>query len=162
MAAPVPLHADRGDGRTYTAADRCRSGKTSTHGGLTDGHLKLRPNLHHLDGRDPRGERLFFSVQLDGHRLTAVIDTGSQVTVLATASARALGVSEEQLLRDRSVTTQGVVGEPLSARVHRFARLDIGALIVRNPEVVVTDLKLNEADIVLGVDFLSSRRLWLS
>ena len=109
-----------------------------------------------------RGERLFFSVQLDGHRLTAVIDTGSQVTVLATASARALGVSEEQLLRDRSVTTQGVAGEPLSARVHRFARLDIGALIVRNPEVVVTDLKLNEADIVLGVDFLSSRRLWLS
>src|SRR5437763_15800292 len=53
MAAPVPLHADRGDGRTYTAADRCRSGKTSTHGGLTDGHLKLHPDLHHLDGRDP-------------------------------------------------------------------------------------------------------------
>ena len=60
------------------------------------------------------------------------------------------------------MTTQGVAGEPLSARVHRFARLDIGALIVRNPEVVVTDLKLSEADIVLGVDFLSSRRLWLS
>src|SRR5437764_8639653 len=52
MAAPVPLHADRGDGRTYTAADRCRSGKTSIHGGLTDGHLKLHPDLHHLDGRD--------------------------------------------------------------------------------------------------------------
>src|SRR5436853_2795649 len=52
MSAPVPLHADRGDGRTYTAADRCRSGKTSTHGGLTDGHLKLHPDLHHLDGRD--------------------------------------------------------------------------------------------------------------
>jgi predicted aspartyl protease len=109
-----------------------------------------------------RGERLFFPVQLDGHRLTAVIDTGSQVTVLATASARALGVTEEQLSRGRSVTTQGVAGDPLSARVHRFARLDIGSLIIRNPEVVVTDLKLNEADIVLGVDFLSSRRLWLS
>ena len=81
-----------------------------------------------------RGERLFFPVQLDGHRLTAVIDTGSQVTVLATASARALGVTEEQLSRGRSVTTQGVAGEPLSARVHRFARLDIGSLIIRNPE----------------------------
>src|SRR5437762_6814678 len=52
MAAPVPLHADRGDGRTYTAADRCRSGETSTHGGLTDGHLKLHSDLHRLDGRD--------------------------------------------------------------------------------------------------------------
>ena len=24
-----------------------------THGGLTNGHLKLHPDLHHLDGRDP-------------------------------------------------------------------------------------------------------------
>jgi predicted aspartyl protease len=109
-----------------------------------------------------RGERLFFPVQLDGRRLTAVIDTGSQFTVLATASARALGLTEGQLSRDRSVSTQGVAGEPLSSRVHRFARLEVGALIIRNPEVVVTDLTLNEADIVLGVDFVSSRRLWLS
>jgi hypothetical protein len=28
-------------------------GKTSTHGGLTFGHLKLHLDLHHLDGRDP-------------------------------------------------------------------------------------------------------------
>jgi len=52
MAAPVPLHADRGNGRTYTAADRRRSGQTSTNGGLTNGHLKLHPDLHLIDGRD--------------------------------------------------------------------------------------------------------------
>src|SRR5437764_6599047 len=52
MATAAPLHADRGNGRTYTAADRRRSGETSTHGGLSDGHLKLHPDLHHLDGRD--------------------------------------------------------------------------------------------------------------
>jgi predicted aspartyl protease len=109
-----------------------------------------------------RGERLFFPVQRDGHRLTAVIDTGSQATVLATASARALGLTEGLLSRDPSMTTQGVAGEPLSARVHRFARLEVGALAIRNPGVVVADVKLNDADIVLGVDFLSSRRLWLS
>src|SRR3954466_2632490 len=52
MAAPMPLHADRRDGRTHTADDRCRSGKTSTHGGLIDGHLKPHPNLHSLDGHN--------------------------------------------------------------------------------------------------------------
>ena len=52
MAAAASLHADRGNGRTYTAADRCRRGETSTAGGLTDGCLKLHPNLHLLDGRD--------------------------------------------------------------------------------------------------------------
>src|SRR4051812_1446733 len=54
MAAPAPIHAGRGNGRTYTAADRCRSGKTSTPGGLTDGHLKCHSNLHQLDGRNLR------------------------------------------------------------------------------------------------------------
>jgi hypothetical protein len=35
-------------------------------------------------------------------------------------------------------------------------------VVVRNPEIIVTDLKLADADLVLGVDFLISRRLWLS
>ena len=35
-----------------TVADRRRSGKTSTPGGLTDGHLKYHSNLHQLDGRN--------------------------------------------------------------------------------------------------------------
>src|SRR5689334_13467567 len=51
MVDPAPLYADRGYGRTYTAADRPRSGKTSTPGRLINGHLKPSPNLHHLDGR---------------------------------------------------------------------------------------------------------------
>ena len=53
VAAPASLHADRGNGRYYTAADRRRSGQTSTHGGLTDGHLFTNPFFHHLDGCDP-------------------------------------------------------------------------------------------------------------
>src|SRR4051794_19220579 len=51
MAGPAPLYADRGDGRADTAANRCRSGKTSTPGGLTNDHLKRRPNLHPVDAR---------------------------------------------------------------------------------------------------------------
>ena len=109
-----------------------------------------------------RGERLFFPVQLDGHRLTAIIDTGSQSTVLARSSAHALGLSDAMLSQDRAMTMQGVAGGPMSAHLHQFGRLEVGTLIVRNPSIVVADLQLSEADIVLGVDFLSSRRLWLS
>src|SRR3954453_6056232 len=57
MAAPAPIHAGRGDGRTYTAADRCRSGKTSTPGRLTNGHLKRCPNLLPVDGPSPEFRR---------------------------------------------------------------------------------------------------------
>src|SRR5437763_1116939 len=40
---------------SISCTDRRRSGETATHGGLTDGHLKLHLDLHHLDGRDRRG-----------------------------------------------------------------------------------------------------------
>jgi len=112
-------------------------------------------------GLSPAG-RFFFPVHLDGHQLTATIDTGSQLTVLATASARALGVTEAMLSRDHSTTMQGVAGDPLPSRIHRFAKLELGSIVLRNPEIVVADMKLREADLVLGVDLLSSRRLWLS
>jgi long-chain acyl-CoA synthetase len=69
---------------------------------------------------------------------------------------------EAALARDRSTKTKGAAGEELSSRAHRFERLDIGPVVVRDPEIVVTDLRVRDADIILGMDFLSSRRLWLS
>ena len=53
MAGATPLYADRGYGRIDTAVDRRRSGKTSTPGRLTVGHLFANPFFHHLDGRSP-------------------------------------------------------------------------------------------------------------
>jgi hypothetical protein len=40
--------------------------------------------------------------------------------------------------------------------------LEIGPMVIQDPEVIVTDLKLGDADLILGIDFLSSRRIWLS
>jgi clan AA aspartic protease (TIGR02281 family) len=107
-------------------------------------------------------DHLFFPVQLDGHRITAIIDTGAQRTTLSTTMARAMGVTEAVLARDRSTKSKGSAGEELSSRVHRFDRLEIGPIIVRDPEIVVTDLRIRDADIILGMDFLGSRHLWLS
>jgi predicted aspartyl protease len=109
-----------------------------------------------------RDEHLFFPVQLDGRRIVAIIDTGAQHTFLSETIARALGVTEAVLARDRPMTTQGATGERLSSHIHRFSELRVGAEIIRNPELVVGDVNLRDADIVLGVDFLSSRHIWLS
>jgi predicted aspartyl protease len=118
-------------------------------------HTAISTGLSH-------GQRLFFPVQLDGHRTIAVLDTGSQITAVSTSTARTFGLSEGVLARDRSVTTQGVAGEVLTSHVHRFAKLEVGAAVVHNPEIIVTDLKLTDADMLLGIDFLKSRRVWLS
>ena len=109
-----------------------------------------------------RGDHLFFPVWLDGQRVDAFVDTGSQFTVLSTRAALALGVTAAVLARDRVGTVRGAAAEQLSAHVHRFSQLAIGAETIRNPEIVVTDVRLSDADLVLGVDFLRSRRIWLS
>ncbi len=108
------------------------------------------------------GEHLFFPVQLDGRGIVAFVDTGAQRTVLSTTAALALGVTEAALARDRSITTRDATAHQLDSRLHRFSRLTVGAEMIRNPEVAVTDVKLTDADLVLGIDFLKSRHIWLS
>jgi predicted aspartyl protease len=112
-------------------------------------------------GRSP-SNRLFFSVQLDGRRISALFDSGAQFSVLSTRTALALGVNETVLARDPPVTVLGADGEQLSAHAHRFFRLEVDGEVIRNAEIDVTEISLNEADLVLGIDFLGSRRVWIS
>ena len=108
------------------------------------------------------GDHLFFPVQLDGRKIAAFIDTGAQLTVLSTKAAVALGVTDAVMARDPAITVHGAVAEQLGAHVHRFAQLAIGTEVIRNLEIAVTDVRLNDADLVLGIDFLRSRRMWMS
>jgi len=71
MAAPAPLHADRGHDRNYTAGARRSAGQTSTTRGLTNGHLKLHPELHQLDGRDQQAYLILAEGELGMRRAMA-------------------------------------------------------------------------------------------
>jgi predicted aspartyl protease len=107
-------------------------------------------------------DRLFFPVGLDGHRLAALIDTGAQLTALDAASTAALGVTGASLARDPVATLRGAAAEVVKSRAHRFAQLDIDGEILRDPVIVIASLGLQDADLVLGADFLRSHRVWLS
>jgi len=109
-----------------------------------------------------RGDHLFFPVRLDGRRTDAFVDTGSQFTVLSTRAAFALGLTPTVLARDPVATVRGAAAEQLTAHVHRFSELEVGTETIRNPEIIVTDVRLSDADLVLGIDFLRTRRIWLS
>lgn len=107
-------------------------------------------------------DRLFFPVSLDGRRLDALIDTGAQLTALDAESAAKLGIRAADLARDPVAKLRGVASEVVMSRAHRFGRLDIGGEVVRDPIIVVTRLALQDADLVIGADFLRTRRVWLS
>jgi predicted aspartyl protease len=107
-------------------------------------------------------DRLFFPVSLDGNRLAALIDTGAQLTALDAASAAALGLSGGALARDPVATLRGAAAELVKSRAHRFTRLEFAGEVLRDPVIVIAQLGLQDADLVLGADFLRSRRVWLS
>ena len=107
-------------------------------------------------------DRLFFPVDLDGHRLAALIDTGAQLTAVDATSTAALGVTGASLARDPVATLRGAAAEVVKSRAHRFTQLDIDGEVLRDPVIVVASLGLQDADLVLGADFLRSRRVWLS
>jgi predicted aspartyl protease len=109
-----------------------------------------------------KGDHLFFPVQLDGRRIDAFLDTGSQFTVLSSRAALAMGVTAAVLTHDPVATVLGAAAEQLTAYVHRFSQLEVGEEVLRNPEVIVTDVRLSDADLVLGIDYLRPRRIWLS
>jgi predicted aspartyl protease len=101
-------------------------------------------------------------VQLDGRRISALFDSGAQFSVLSTRTALALGVNEAVMARDPSVAVLGADGQQLRAHAHRFFRLELDGEVIRNVEIDVTEISLDEADLMLGIDLLVSRRVWIS
>ena len=104
---------------------------------------------------------LFFPVRLDGRRIGAIVDTGAQRIAVSTKTAPTPGATEAALAQDRSITIRGSAGE--LDRAHSSVRT-IGSRgdITRNPDITVVDLNLPDADLVLGLDFLRTRRIWPS
>jgi len=107
-------------------------------------------------------DRLFFPVRIDNREIAAIIDTGAARSTLSSRGAMLLGVTDAVLSRDRSITIRGAAGESVQARIHRFSHMEIAGAITREPEFAVTNLSLRDADLVLGFDFVSARRIWLS
>jgi predicted aspartyl protease len=113
-------------------------------------------------GRSAINGHMFFPVQLDSRKISATIDTGAERTTLSRAAAHAMGLTDAILSRDPSGITRGFGGGQLSSHIHRFASLTVGNVRLSDPDIVVTDLQLRGIDLILGMDFLRSRRLWLS
>lgn len=120
------------------------------------------PNAEIKIGRSLHNTHLFFPVQLNGRRITATIDTGAQRTTLSVATARAMGITDAMLARDPPVQTRGFGGGKLASRLHQFDSLAVGNIRLSKPEIVVTDLRLRGIDMILGMDFLQSRRVFVS
>jgi predicted aspartyl protease len=124
--------------------------------------LPWRRTFDEVQGQFSRHRHLAFPVTLDGHKLTAFIDTGAQISLIDAAAAGRMGVTEAALGLDEPLLMQGVSTQVVTAREHRFARLGIADGVLLAPVLGVTPLRLDDADLLLGTDVLRRQRIWLS
>jgi predicted aspartyl protease len=101
-------------------------------------------------------------VMLNGRRLRALLDTGSNASSLSLAAAAGAGAGRAALEADARAAYVGAGGVTVGARGHRFGTFSIGKAAFRNVRIAVQDRDFAPFDMLLGVDFLRSRRVWLS
>lgn len=100
-------------------------------------------------------------LELNGHEIDAVLDSGSSMTVILPRQAHRAGVYADQLKADMSLSSRGIDRHSFQVKLHRFERLQIGDDVFINPVLAVAAMQ-TEGDALLGADFLRHNRVWIS
>ena len=112
--------------------------------------------------RRTTGERLFIPATIDGVGVTALLDTGADRTLVSEDSARDRGVDLAGLATDPGGSSRGVDGNAVATHRHKFDSLTIGPETFRGVTVTVSALRLPQAEMLVGMDWLRRQRVWIS
>ena len=97
-------------------------------------------------------------VRVNGASLLAIPDTGTRVTLLSDAVAARLGLDAPV----SASTARGIDGQRATLRHLRLRTLQVGPDRAADMPVSITDLRIAPAEMLLGLDWFSQRRVWLS
>jgi predicted aspartyl protease len=104
----------------------------------------------------------FFPVSVNGHTLTATLDTGAQRTMISARAAAEAGIGADSQLAGPELRTRGAAGETLPATLHLLRDFRVGGMPLRTPVLVSPAALPRDIDALLGLDFLVSHRVWIS
>ncbi len=98
-------------------------------------------------------------VQLNGHEVTALFDTGA-TTLVSLEAAHKAGLKDAEL-RDNSMT-YGVGDGKVHFWTGSFESVSLGGETVRHNRLGVSDFESREFDMLMGIDFFLSHRIYVS
>jgi predicted aspartyl protease len=96
-------------------------------------------------------------VAIGGQGLQALLDTGAASSMLSATAAARLGVAGTV----KEVVTRGADGADAVMRVRRYPDVAVGRIHSLNFAVLVGDVRVPFAEMILGMDFWRTRRLWI-
>jgi hypothetical protein len=109
------------------------------------------------------GAAIVMPVALNGVSLRAMLDSGAASSLLAAPGMFRLGLDVAQLAGDPGDVVSGVGPRSVVMRRHRFAVLTIAGQTDPDPEIWVAPVHLSPiVDMLLGMDWLIGRHVWIS
>jgi predicted aspartyl protease len=105
------------------------------------------------------GDRLVLAISLDGMPIDALLDSGSSISLLQTEAARRIG--EGAISGDPAVLVYGIDGGSISVRIHRFKSMSVGQDQITSPKIGIGETQLVSPEMILGLDYLRDRRIWI-
>jgi len=108
--------------------------------------------------QDAGAAGLLLPVRVNGTVLLAIPDTGTRITLLSDPAAARLDLDAPI----SASTARGVDGQRLTLRHLPLRSVQVGGDTVQGLPVSITQLQIAPADMLLGLDWFSQRRVWLS
>ena len=116
-----------------------------------------------IQASQPTESALILPVAVDGVALRALLDTGAAASLIAAPGMYRLGLDRPGAVSDPHVQVSGVGTRVTQMAQHAFQTLRIGGLVVDQPQLLVAPVRLIPvADMLLGCDWMMTRRVWIS
>jgi hypothetical protein len=111
----------------------------------------------------PAEQAIMVGVTLDGTPLRALLDSGSGASLLTAAGIARMGLTPAAMAADPAETASGLGPHLVTLRRHRFRLLRVGAENLTAPTLWVAPVQLPLfSDMLLGADWLTGHRVWVS
>lgn len=119
-------------------------------------------NVADLDpASDPRDRRTFLSVVINGKKIRALLDSGAGSTMLTRRAAERVGIKVDAPDVQDGGVVAGIGARKARAWIAPVDSFSVGNETIQHSQMLVIDEKSDDADLILGVDFLLAHRMFI-
>jgi len=112
---------------------------------------------------DHRGAKVTIDVLLNSERTRAIIDTGNNLSFVSLSASALWGAATNDLAPTRTrIRSPLNGGAPMPVSAYPFTQVNIGDETFQDKKLGVVDVDMPHASANLGLDYWSSRRMWIS